>query len=67
MMVIWIKFNVFVYLLAQDTEWNIQLTVFTDRCQGGTSLQSGSLELMVKFTSYEYITRISVQLLSKDI
>lgn len=33
--------------LTQDIDSKVQLTVFTDRCQGGTSLKSGSMEFMV--------------------
>ncbi|XP_067673704.1 lysosomal alpha-mannosidase-like [Haliotis asinina] len=34
-------------MFLRDEERNIQLTVLTDRCQGGSSLSDGQMELMV--------------------
>lgn len=34
-------------MFLRDEEYNLQLTVLTDRSQGGSSLQNGSLELML--------------------
>lgn len=34
-------------IIMRDVDKNVQMTVFTDRTQGGTSLQDGQVELMV--------------------
>ena len=40
----------FALLYAQDESEGVQLTVLTDRSQGGTSLRDGEMELMVSRT-----------------
>ena len=34
--------------IFQDPDRNIQLTVLTDRCQGGSSIRDGEIELLVR-------------------
>ena len=43
-----VNFNKLFTLLMQDNSRGVQLTVMTDRSQGGSSLNDGQLELMVR-------------------